>query len=410
MITDRSARTLVEALVAFVSLVLASTAAHAELPHQLLVQTLEPESGELDQGPGNPPAGVNFGLAVGIRNGNAFVSLPSAHPGRVAVFTQTAGGWVRTHTIVSPDAAPAADFGRSLTFRDGALIVGASTAAYVYKRVDGGWKLKQKLAPPAADNIVLFADAMKYEAGTLAISALGQGLRGSVYVFEPDPSSGNFVRRARLKPADGYDRDLFGSSVAVTTATIVIGAPGDSRPDQPLGAAYVYARTAAGQWVQRQKLVAIDELSSDGFGSAVAMDSGMILVGAPFADPEGGDTIGNPTPDGHVAQGAVYAFVPAAGRYVETLKLRPRPDELFSYRRFGEQIAMFGKFIAIASHDEFSQDQPRRSCSRIRAPARMSLRAALRKRARRRRALRSQSRTTGYWSDRHSLRAVSMGA
>jgi hypothetical protein len=353
VITPFSARVLHGAPVALASLLLTSTAALAELPHQRQVQTLEPLSSELfppDREPGSPPADLHFGQAIDIRNGMAFVSMPTDDPGRVGIYTLTGSTWMRTATIVSPDTTPGANFGRSLTFRDGALIVGTTTAAYVYKRANGAWKFSQRLAPPAADDIVLFAEAMRYEAGELAISALDRvTLRGSVYVFEIDASTGKFVRRARVRPADGFDRDFFGESVAVTTGTLVVGQRAESsRP--PLGAAYVFKRTALGQWVQRQKLMSIGETAFDGFGAAVAMDNGLILVGAPGVDAEGGP-IGPPTSDDHIASGAVYGFVPVNGQFVETFKLRPRPDELFAYDDFGETLAMFGDHIAVGAHD-----------------------------------------------------------
>jgi hypothetical protein len=354
VITPSSARVLHGAFIACVLFLLISTAALAGLPPQRQVQTLEPLHSELfppNQEPASPPADLHFGQTIDIRNGMAFVSMPTADPGRVGIYTLTGSSWVRTATIVSPDASPGANFGRSLTFRDGALIVGTTTAAYVYKRANGAWKFSQKLVPPAADNIVLFAEAMRYEAGELAISALDRTtLRGSVYVFEIDATTGKFVRRARVRAADGFARDFFGKSLAVTTGTLVVGESPEPSGTAPLSAAYVFKRTATGQWVQRQKLMSIGETVFDGFGVAVAMDNGMILVGAPRFDAEGGP-IGPPTSDDHIASGAVYGFVPVNGYFVETFKLRPRPDELFRYDGFGEKLAMFGSRIAVSAHD-----------------------------------------------------------
>lgn len=348
MIACPSARALHGALVAFFPLVLGSSAALAELPHHLHVQTLDPDLSVDSPVPGEL-ADLHYGQAVVVRNGIAFISMTRTSPARVAVLSQTASGWVRTQTIEPPDPALAADFGQALAFRDGRLVVGSRSALYVYRRANGVWKLNQTILPPAAAG---FGEAMWYEAGELVIGAAERSSPGgSVLVFETD-STGKFVQRAHLKPSDGHDRDDFGASVATTAGrTIVVGAPGESG-QHPFGdAAYVFKRNAAHQWVQTQKLVPIDETQWQRFGSAVAMDKGMILVGAPFADPEGGG-VGPNTDDGHVAQGAVYGFLPTAGQYVETFKLRPRPDELFDYREFGDQIAMFDKRIAVAANGQ----------------------------------------------------------
>jgi hypothetical protein len=47
------------------------------------------------------------------------------------------------------------------------------------------------------------------------------------------------------------------------------------------------------------------------------------------------------------AAGSASVFLPVAGRYVESLRLRPRVDEKFAYLDFGMQVAMFGRCIAI---------------------------------------------------------------
>jgi hypothetical protein len=124
----------------------------------------------------------------------------------------------------------------------------------------------------------------------------------------------------------------------MTSRLFVVGSPGD--------AAYTFRRNSSGNWVQAQKLV--PAVPADGFGTAVAIDRDMILVGAPFVDLEGGDR-GSPTPDDHVAQGAVFGFLPGVSGYIESFKLRPRPDERFEYEQFGSAIAMSGARIAVTA-------------------------------------------------------------
>lgn len=122
---------------------------------------------------------------------------------------------------------------------------------------------------------------------------------------------------------------------------MVIGAPGT-------GAAYIFRRNSAGVWRHNQKLVpTVQTALHGGFGSAVAIDRQMIIVGAPFA---GGD-LGSPP-------GAAYVFTPGGGIYVETLKLDPGP-ELFreDHVLFGRQIAMFDQRIVIGAQS-FESDGP----------------------------------------------------
>jgi hypothetical protein len=331
---------------------LSGSAALAELPQHLLVQTLEPTEQEVFPGGlAEGPQSVLFGDAVAIRNGTAFVGMPGAfdNHGRVVIFTQTASGWQRTGTL---NAADDFTFGRSLAFRDGYVIVGASKAVYVFKRGDGRWNLSQRLAPPADDiNTDIFSAAMHFESGILLIGAPQATVtrrHGKAYVYELN-AAGKFVFRTALTPTDPHDSDAFGASVSVASGVIVIGAPGNFG-SHLTGAAYVFRRNSSGAWVQRQRLVATETQVDDRFGAAVAIDKGMIVIGAPQVDVEGLPW-GPFTPDGHVAGGAAYGFVPVAGSFVETFKLRPRRDENFEYVEFGSKIEMFDKRIVVGAFD-----------------------------------------------------------
>jgi hypothetical protein len=100
--------------------------------------------------------------------------------------------------------------------------------------------------------------------------------RGARYPLRIDP----FVQAGKLTASDGVSGDVLGSSVAVSGDTIVVGAPiPSSRP----GAAYVFVKPAGG-WgnaTETAKLAASDGAAGDGFGSAVAISGDTIVVGAP---------------------------------------------------------------------------------------------------------------------------------
>jgi hypothetical protein len=46
---------------------------------------------------------------------------------------------------------------------------------------------------------------------------------------------------------------------------------------------------------------------------------------------------------------AVFGFLPGVSGYIESFKLRPRPDERFEYEQFGSAIAMSGARIAVTA-------------------------------------------------------------
>jgi hypothetical protein len=322
------------------AITLLAPTASADLPIHPRLQNLEPTladvGGDLD-----PPEDTRFGTAVLIRDQLAFIGMPAGFPGgRVGVYAAGPTALVRTATLVASPAAASGEFGRTLTYRDGILVVGARQAAYVFQRSNGVWTQRQKIAPPAADGVEVFAQALRYENGTLAIGATRNALPGTVYIYERD-ATGKFIARGKLRSPDASAFDGFGTSISMGGQAMVIGAPGNE-------AAYIFRRNSAGVWRHNQKLVPSDQSAlHPAFGSAVAIDRQMIIVGAPFA---GGD-LGAPP-------GAAYVFTPGGGIYVETLKLDPGP-ELFreDHVLFGRQIVMFDQRIVIGAQS-FESDGP----------------------------------------------------
>jgi hypothetical protein len=227
-------------------------------------------------------------------------------------------------------------------------VVGATEAAYVFRRDNNVWKQILKLSPPPQDAVSDFAVSVQYQDGVVVVGAYRSNLPGAAYVFQIDTSAGKLIRRARLVAADGFNGDAFGTSVSMTHNTIVVGAPGSlplgTAPNTP-GAAYVF-RLSGTTWLQRQKLIAADIERFDQFGKAVAIDRDMIVVGAPRVD-QVGDFFGDAVD--FYAGGAAYVFVPLNGLYAERQKLRPRVDESDNFLEFGSNVAMFDKSIVVTA-------------------------------------------------------------
>jgi hypothetical protein len=335
---------------------LSSSPAIAELPTHRTVAQLGPTPVESALGEEPfPHNNSEFGAAVAIRNGVAFVGIPSALPtAHVAVYGLTATGWVRTSTLAVPDAVPVGyrsnGFGRALTFRDGLAVIASYSFVHVFKRVNGVWTDIQKLAVPPKAGATDFwsVNAMRYENGILAIgwsSFFGDSV---VHVYEL-ASNGKFVKHATLRASDGSTD--FGTDVATAGNVLVVGAN---------GAAYVFRRRSDGTWVKTQKLIAADSSPVSSFGAAVAIDQSMIIVGAPDHDCVGGDNgvfCSGVSPDGGGAGGAAYGFVPFSGQFVQVFKLRPGLNEHSNYWQFGRRIVMMGKFVVIdAAEQEFIGD------------------------------------------------------
>jgi hypothetical protein len=104
--------------------------------------------------------------------------------------------------------------------------------------------------------------------------------QGAAYVFVE--SGGTWSQQAELTASDGAAYDYFGWSVAVDGSTVVVGAichPG-SASSCGQGAAYVFVESG-GTWSQQAELTASDGVAGDLFGQSVAVSSSTVVAGAP---------------------------------------------------------------------------------------------------------------------------------
>jgi hypothetical protein len=123
---------------------------------------------------------------------------------------------------------------------------------------------------------------------------------GKGYVFERGADNWAGPPVQCLLASDGAPGDSFGTAVAIDGDVIVVGAQNAHLSGASSGgAAYVFERNAGGpnHWGQTAKLVACAPGVEDFFGATVAISGEIILVGAPYRD----------SPNG-VDSGAVYAF------------------------------------------------------------------------------------------------------
>jgi len=338
---------------AFITLAaLWSSTAIAELPTHPRVAQLGPTQAEAPTGGEEfpfPLRDTHFGAAVAIRNGIAFVGITNATPtAHVAVYGQTATGWVRTATLSTPAGSSSNGFGRALAFRDGLAVIGSDSFLHVFRRGNGVWTDVQKLALPPNPGPTQFdlwqISAMHYENGVLALGLISRIGDSQVQVYEL-ASNGKFVKRATLRAPGGSPS--FGATIGIAGNTLVVGGADN--------AVYVFRRRSDGIWVRTQKLVGADSSPVYSFGAAVAIDQGLIIVGAPDHDCLEGlgfhlCTIESPTSAG--AGGAAYGFVPFNGQYVQVFKLRPGAQEHSNYFKFGRRIAMMGKYVVIDAAEQ----------------------------------------------------------
>ena len=145
-----------------------------------------------------------------------------------------------------------------------------------------------------ADNHFGYSTAIS--GSTLIVGAYGYDIEtGRAYIYQYNTLSDQFEQVAQLKASDGTANDRFGRSVAISNDTAVVGASMDDVYDIPVaGSAYIFEKPGTG-WAdsnQTAKLTASDGAVNDYFGTSVAMSGDTVVVGALYDD-DSGDASGS---------------------------------------------------------------------------------------------------------------------
>ena len=297
-----------------------------------------------------------FGQAVATNGETVFVGAlgdneVSTSAGAVYVYRKVGEVWTFQDQLLASDAETFDNFGRSLATTESTLVVGAegddtacpadpfcnSGAAYVFEEIGGTWTEDDKLVPSDPEEGDFFGRVVAIDATTIVVGAEEEDESGSnagaAYVFEND--GGGWTEVEKLLADDGAKDDNFGAAVAVAGTTVVVGARRDDDGGNASGSAYVFDEIG-GLWTQSQKLTASDASIADNFGSAVSMQAGTIVVGAP-SDDHGGFN----------GAGSVYRFIQAGSTWTEEQKLIAA-DARASHQ-FGNAVAPDGDVLAIGA-------------------------------------------------------------
>lgn len=286
-------------------------------------------------------SGDAFGYDVAISGNTAIVSAVGNdtgehNPGSVHVFVRDGATWNWRQQLTGSDAVEGDLFGQSIVISGDTIIVGAvldtvgantfQGSAYLFTRSGGEWTERQKLTADNGAATDLFGISVDIDGDTAIVGATGANSdKGAAYIFVR--SAAGWEQRQELRANNGATNDLFGTSVALSGDTALIGAPGDdvgSNANQ--GSAYVFFRSGE-TWARQQKLTTPDGAANDNFGGAVALSGDTAVIGASGKDLNGED------------QGAAYLF----SRSGETWSQQPR-----IFAASGKAEDKFGGAVAIS--------------------------------------------------------------
>jgi hypothetical protein len=320
-------------------------------------------------------AGDQFGIALAgdEETGTFILGAPGDDSWRGAayLFDHQAENWSQRRKTTAPDGATDDNFGTSVALSGDTLVVGANAAkiggnehqgaTYVFARNWGGadsWGLVKKMAASDGAAEDLFGSTVAISGDTLVVGAVnasfgGLTCQGAAYVFARNwGGADNWGQVKKLTASDGQNHLYFSSGLALSDDTLVVGAP-----DQLVGsnfsqgAAYVFARNRGGadNWGQVKKLIASDGVEWDVFGDSVAISGDTLVVGAPEKTVGDNDDLG-----------AAYVFARNQGgkdNWGQVRKLTASdgaaPDTFgYSVAISGDTLAVGAPSVEVGSNDD----------------------------------------------------------
>jgi hypothetical protein len=274
---------------------------------------------------------------------NANQASPAAS-GVAASMTQAA-------ELTASNGAANDELGYSVAVSQDTIVVGAPYAtvgghsdqgvAYVFTESgSSGANMTQVAELTASDSNEgdLFGSAVAISWDTVVVGAYGANAgQGAAYVFtEPNSGWTDMTQVAKLTASDGAARQEFGFSVSVNIDTVVVGAPDAGK--NAGGAAYVFVEPGTG-WAtmtQTVELTTSDGASGDGLGTPVSVNGIYAVVGAPFA-----------TVDGNSRQGAAYVFAETGSNWTQVAELTASDGAAYDW--FGQSVSISGNTVVVGA-------------------------------------------------------------
>lgn len=227
------------------------------------------------------------------------------------------------------------------------------------------------------DGDVLVVGASRESSGATQVNGnqANNGLpgAGAAYVLRRSGSGTQttWVQEAYLKASNAGASDWFGSAVAVSGDWIAVGAPSEdgagtgqgadqaSNASQNSGAVYIFRRVGTGAgayWTQEAYLKPANNHAWASYGDAVALDNGLLVVGAHGDSSDAVGINGTVTANNEPSSGAAYVYRRTLifGQPAWILEAYIKAPAPRSYDSFGADVDISGNRILVGAPYEDS--------------------------------------------------------
>jgi len=323
--------------------------------YPLTVDPTFSQTGELTASDGAASDGP--GTSVSIFGATAIVGVPAhtvsghADQGVAYIFTESGSTWSQVAELTASDGAASDAFGISVSLNGATAIIGApghtvsSNAgqgdAYVFTGSGSSWSQAAELTSSDGAASDAFGSSVALSAANAVIGApshavSGHAGQGEAYVF--NESGSTWAQVQKLTSSDGAAGDAFGTSVAISGMNALVGAPSHAVSGHSAeGDAYIFSESGS-TWSQAIELTSSDGAASDNFGRSVALDGATAVVGAPAH-----------TVSSNAGQGDVYEFTASATSWSQVAELTSSDGAASD--NFGTSVALFGTMAFVEAPD-----------------------------------------------------------
>ena len=337
--------------------------------------------------------------ATGVNGDQSHNSNTATFAGAAYVFTRTGMTWTQQAYLKASNTEAVDAFGFAVAIAGDTIVVGAygedsnatgvdgnqsdnsvpyAGAAYVFTRTGTNWAQQAYLKASNAGGdrfglkVAVSGDTVVVAAPDEDSSATGvngnqtdngTSNAGAAYIFTRNGTT--WSQQAYLKASNPGLFDSFGSSVAVSGNTVVVGARNEassatgvnhptgqaSNSALSAGAAYVFTR-AGTTWSQQAYLKASNTGSADEFGESVAIAGDTIVIGARGEDSNATGVNGEEGNNSGTESGAAYIFTRAGTTWTQQAYLKASNSGGFDY--FGKSVAVSGDTVVVGAYGEAS--------------------------------------------------------
>ncbi|HWR01416.1 MAG TPA: YDG domain-containing protein, partial [Chlorobaculum sp.] len=248
------------------------------------------------------PAGAYFGTSVALNSTYALIGAPYTLGGAVVsdayLYNLSSGAWTDLVTTPGELIPSTSSFGYSVALNENYALIGAMYSygsrgdAYLYNLSSGAWTdLRSTTGQPVSSlpspSRFGIAVALNQDCALIGAEWKANGtvtFQGNAYLFNLSTVGTSTNGWTDLSTTDSVTASVtgtsrFGTSVALNSSYVLIGAPGATST----GDAYLYNRST-GNWLDFATTVAWSGLgvaSGSQFGTSVALNSSYALIGAP---------------------------------------------------------------------------------------------------------------------------------